>query len=123
MVACNKAGIVTTGSAETTRPSLRDGVTAASYSSWCAGLFGHHPPCDAKHHHGVDTSVGVPEPHDFTVRRPADRLRVDTHLTRQRPSHCRSNVRDDAYAPHPDRNAGRIHDLLIFGSIIFWRTV
>jgi hypothetical protein len=29
------------GGYERTRPSLRDGVAAGSYSPWCAGLFGH----------------------------------------------------------------------------------
>src|SRR5438552_17908715 len=53
----------------------------------------------SKHHREFDTSVGVSGPHDFAVRRLASRLRFETHLTRQRPSHCRSNVRDDAYAP------------------------
>ena len=91
----------TTGSAKTSRPSLRDGFTAASYSSWCAGLFGHHPPCNAKHHHGVDTSIGVSEPYDLTVRaiivrrRPCD----GTLATPRGHRSPHSTYRDDAYAP------------------------
>jgi hypothetical protein len=58
-------------------------------------------------HQHEDTSVGVSGPHDFAVRDCVARrhLRATPH---PRPSHCRSNVRDDAYAPHPDRNARSI---------------
>jgi hypothetical protein len=39
---CNKKhGVGTTGSAGTTRPSLRDGLHAYRQSPWCAGLVGH----------------------------------------------------------------------------------
>jgi hypothetical protein len=34
--------VVTTGSPETYRHSLHDGVTAAPCSPWCTGLFSHH---------------------------------------------------------------------------------
>ena len=47
---------------------------------------------DVRAHVVQDTSVGVSGPHDFAVRHPASRPRLATHLTRQRPSHCRPNV-------------------------------
>jgi hypothetical protein len=65
-----------------------------SCSPWCAGLFGHHPPCDAKHHHDVDTSVGVSGPHDFAVRAGRSRL-----LSPSRPPPPRLTSRDDRDTP------------------------
>jgi hypothetical protein len=89
-----KHAVVTTGSAETSRPSLRDGFNAYTYSPWCAGLFGHHCPCDAKHHHERNTSVGVSGRYDFTSASSAAR-----HTAPMRPPHPVPTYRDDAYAP------------------------
>ena len=58
----------TTGAAVSTRHSLRDGLTAYTWSPWCAGLFGHHPGRNAFASRLVDTSIGVSGHHDFTVR-------------------------------------------------------
>jgi hypothetical protein len=84
-------------------------------------------PRDAKHHRVATTlarcaglSTGRPGPHDFTVRHRASRPRLATHLTRQRPSHSLSNVRDDAYAPDPDRNARSIRLILRFSEVIYF---
>jgi hypothetical protein len=69
------------------------------------------PPSPArrsKRLHELSACIGAPEPHDFTVRRPAIRLRFAAHLTRQRPSHCRSNVRDDRDTPLVSRKFGRM---------------
>jgi hypothetical protein len=53
----NKNAHEHTGSAETLRPSLRDGVTAYSVLSPARPeLVCHRRPCDAKHHHELDTS-------------------------------------------------------------------
>ena len=42
--ACEKMQAAgTTGSAETSRHSPRDGLNAYTQSPWCAGLVGHHP--------------------------------------------------------------------------------
>jgi len=67
----------------------------------------------------LDTSVGVSGPHDFTVRHRISHP-AQKRLTRQRPSHSLSNVRDDAYAPHPDRNAQTIRLILRFSEAIYF---
>ena len=54
-----------TGSAESIRPSLRNGFTAYSALSPATGLFAT-VTCGSLHK--LDTSIGVPEPHDFAVR-------------------------------------------------------
>src|SRR5882724_12536585 len=36
----------------------------------------HRRRRDAQHHRQLDANLGAPGPHDFTVRRPASRLRV-----------------------------------------------
>jgi hypothetical protein len=59
--------------------------TAYTWSPWCAGLVGHHPSCDAKHHHDVDTSVGVSGPHDFTVRAGSRSSGANLHVHRSPP--------------------------------------
>jgi hypothetical protein len=74
------------------RHSLRNGFTAYTCSPRCAGLVSH------RHLSFIidklDTSVGVPGPHDFAVRTVAARLAAPT-----RPSHPASNVRDDRETP------------------------
>jgi hypothetical protein len=67
---------------------------AYTYSPWCAGLVGHHCPCDAKHHHDRDTSVGVSGRYDFTSASSAVRLTAP-----MRPPQPAPTYRDDAYAP------------------------
>ncbi|WP_315762181.1 MULTISPECIES: hypothetical protein [unclassified Bradyrhizobium] len=67
----------TTGAAGSTRHSLRDGLTAYTWSPWCAGLSGHHVRAERssvasattrRERVALDTSVGVSGHHDFTVR-------------------------------------------------------
>jgi hypothetical protein len=67
----------------------------------------------------LDTSVGVSGPHDFAVRHRISH-RAQKRLTRQRPSHSLSNVRDDAYAPHPDRNGQTIKLILAGREAIYF---
>ena len=56
-----------TGSAETLRPSLRNGLTAYTCSPWwpcCATIAG----VMRNHHRQLDASLGASGPHDFAVR-------------------------------------------------------
>ena len=73
-------------------------LTAYFALSPVTGLFCHRRP--AENPAKLDTSVGVPEPHDFAVRisiiRPA---RIRARLTLPRPPHPAPNVRDDREAP------------------------
>jgi hypothetical protein len=92
MVACKKHAAVTTGSAETSRPSLRNGLRLIRDLPGAPGFLAtiaHDAFASAR-----DTSVGVSGPHDFAVRpdcaRPAPPLR---------PSQPTSTYRDDAYVP------------------------
>jgi len=57
-----------TGSAETLRPSLRDGFTAYFVLSPVTGLCCHRRSREALASWKLDTSVGVSGPHDFAVR-------------------------------------------------------
>jgi hypothetical protein len=62
-----------TGSAETLRPSLRNGLTTYTCSPWwpcCATITG----VMRKHHRRLDASLGASGPHDFIVRINAARL-------------------------------------------------
>ena len=64
----NKNAHERTGSAEASRPSLRNGFTAYNVPSPVNGLSCHRRPQEALASHELDTSVAVPEPHDFAVR-------------------------------------------------------
>src|SRR5438105_13226519 len=57
-----------TGSAETLRPSPRNGFTAYIALSPVNGLSCHRRPQEALASHELDTSVAVSGPHDFAVR-------------------------------------------------------
>src|SRR5947199_10876762 len=57
-----------TGSAETLRPSLRNGFTAYIALSPVNGLSCHRRPQEALASHKLDTSVALSGPHDFVVR-------------------------------------------------------
>src|SRR4051812_47691934 len=59
-----KHGVGTTGSAETSRPSLRDGVTIYTRSSRGTAFL---PPSPAVRHRQLGISTGMPEPRDFIV--------------------------------------------------------
>jgi len=104
----------------TVRHSLRDGVNAYTSSPRGPAFL---PPSLARSpkRRKLGISTGMPGPHDFAVRRNVSRLRLATHLTSRRPSHCRSNVRDDAYVPHPGpERAQHKTDFRIFGSDLFF---
>jgi hypothetical protein len=62
---CTLRTQATTGSAKQ-RHSLRNGVTAYTWSPRCAGLVSHRRP--AQRPAGLDPSVGGPGQHDFAVR-------------------------------------------------------
>jgi hypothetical protein len=90
----------TTGSAETSRHSPRDGFTAYIAISPVRRAF--WPPSPArrsKHLRKLDISVGMPGPRDLTVRIVlfvgADQPRCNTDT----PTASRLNVRDDREAP------------------------
>jgi hypothetical protein len=94
----------TTGSAKY-RPSLRNGVTAASCSRRCAGLVGHRIATTRKRV-ALGISVGMPRPHDLTVHVRAARLAVQP-----RPSHPTPRVVTIAIRPSCRGGTGRYrHD-------------
>src|SRR5258707_2783371 len=64
-----------TGSAESIRPSLRNGFTAYIALSLVNGLSCHHRPREALAPRELDASNGAPGPHDFAVRFCRARLR------------------------------------------------
>ena len=80
--------------AGTPRPSLRDGFAAYFELSLVTGLSCHHHPCDAKHHHELDASVGASGPHDFAVRKISALVRSAARVHRIPP-----RVRDDRETP------------------------
>src|SRR5690242_16131187 len=59
----------TTGAAENTRPSLRDGLTAYfALSLVHRACWPPSPARHSKHRRRLDTSIGISGPRDFTVR-------------------------------------------------------
>src|SRR4051812_20957804 len=89
-----------TGSAETLRPSPRNGFTAYSALSSVTGLCCHRRSREAIASQELDTSVGVSGPHDFAVRIGALVSRAAASIA------SRLAFRDDcAYAP-PVRRDG-----------------
>jgi hypothetical protein len=66
-----------TGSAETLRPSLRNGSTAYIVISLAAMLC-HHRPREALTSRGLDASLGASGPHVFAVRIDVARLATQT---------------------------------------------
>ncbi len=76
-----------TGSAETVRPSLRNGLTTYSALSLVTGLSCHHRPREALASHELDASVGTSGPHDFAVRFNVARPRAKNARRRCR-VHC-----------------------------------
>ena len=89
-----------TGSAETLRPSLRNGFTAYNGLSPVTGLFCHRRSREAIASQELDASVGASGPHDFAVRIGALVSRAAASIA------SRLAFRDDcAYAP-PVRRDG-----------------
>jgi hypothetical protein len=97
---CDKnkhSSVVTTGPPEITRHSR---------TQWFYGLFRALPgdqacltPSSRGKSAKLDTSFGVPEPHDFAVRFSIIRRALFARLTLPRPSHPAPNVRDDRETP------------------------
>ena len=82
-----------TGSAETLRPSLRNGFTAYNGLSPVTGLFCHRRSREALAPQELDASVGASGPHDFAVR-------IGTLVSRTAASTAsHPNVRDDGQRP------------------------
>ena len=79
-----------TGSAETLRPSPRNGFTAYSALSSVTGLSCHRRSQEALASWKLDTSVGVSGPHDFAVR-----AGPRSSVAASRPPHPTPSVRDD----------------------------
>jgi hypothetical protein len=84
----------TTGSAETSQPSLREWLTGLYVISPGTGFFAPVTRVLIEEHRDLGISTGMPGPHDFAVRAGASRL-----LSPSRPSQPALAYRDDAYAP------------------------
>ena len=76
------------------RPSLRNGVTAASCSRRCAGLVGHRIATTQLARVALGISVGMPRPHDLTVH-----VRTGRLPAQPRPSHPTPRVVTIAIRP------------------------
>ena len=74
-------------------------LTVSFVLSLVTGLDCHHHPCDAKHHHELDASVGASGPHDFAVRTQCHSSALNLRADMQRPSRPAPNVRDDRDTP------------------------
>src|SRR4051812_9405580 len=98
-----KHGVGTTGSAETSRPSLRDGVTIYTRSSRGTAFL---PPSPAVRHRQLGISTGMPEPRDFIVASGSFVRTEDPRCDPMRPPHPAPDVRDDREAP-PQRDGMR----------------
>ena len=96
-----------TGSAETLRPSLRNGLRLIFVLSPARpGLVCHRRPQETRASRELDApAIGASGPHDFTVRIGAVRPR-QKHATPPRPSHPMPNVQDD-HDTSPLRGPGR----------------
>src|ERR1700748_2275441 len=62
-----------TGSAETLRPSLRNGSTTYTCSPWRPGFLATISRVMREHHRELDANPGASGPHAFAVRRRAHR--------------------------------------------------
>src|SRR6202000_2323833 len=62
-----------TGSAETLRPSLRNGLTTYTRSPWRPGFLVTIARTMREHHRELDANPGASGPHAFAVRRRAHR--------------------------------------------------
>ncbi len=99
----------TTGAAENTRPSLRDGLHAYTQSAWCTGLVGHHVATTRLRALRWTPASGCR--HAATSRpRQAVRPRIRRHAAApSRPSPPRLACRDDrAQRPSAVRRDGEI---------------
>ncbi len=67
-------------------------LTAASRSPWCAGLVGHHRELDTlRHHHPLDTSIGVSGRRDLTVHASLFVRMIRSCCSKTHPSHPTAN--------------------------------
>src|SRR5579864_1761620 len=73
---------------------------------------------DAKHRSGGPDTASRPHPSRCEDAAPQDEG-IEPVVTRY-PSHSAPNVRDDAYAPHPDRNVRTmLHGISLFARAVF----
>jgi hypothetical protein len=86
----------TTGAAEIARPSLRDGVTAYTWSPRGPALL---PPSPAQRPRRLDLSTGRSERHDFTVRSGAFVRMIRSCCALPHPPHPPSRVVTIAIRP------------------------
>jgi hypothetical protein len=84
---CTKNAHEHTGSAEASRPSLRNGFTAYFVLSLATGFLATIIPEKRLLLEELDASVGASEPHDFAVRKCAVRLRARARPAPSRPPH------------------------------------
>ena len=82
-----------TGSADTLRPSLRNGFTTYTCSPWRPGFLVTIISVMREHHRKLDANPGASGPHAFAVRIDAARLRHDTSTA------TRPDVSDDGRRP------------------------
>src|ERR1700761_3094806 len=82
-----------TGSAETLRPSLRNGSTTYTRSPWRPGFLVTITGVMPKHHRPLDAYPGASGPHDFVVRR--------LHIVTRKPASTATcpDVSDDGRRP------------------------
>src|ERR1700743_3579922 len=112
-----------TGTPKSLRHSLRNGLTAAPRSSWCAGLVSHHrlrgvpgrrPTSPIRK---LDSSIGEPEPHGLTVR-------TVPHVLRPNASIATRLTSGDEWPSRPSCRGGMgglDHGLPKYGSHLFSR--
>jgi hypothetical protein len=104
----------TTGSAETSRHSPRDGWNGCFASSPVLRAFWPPSPVRrVKRHSKLDTSVGVSGPRDLTVRINVVRRHGQPRCNIDTPTASRLNVRDDREAPLFSRRDATMNTLFL----------
>jgi hypothetical protein len=106
--ACSKkARGRTTGSAKTSRPSLRDGFNGLYVLSPGTGCLAPVARNARHEHRDLSVSTGAPGPHDFAVRAMRFVRELISPLDMPCPPHRRPNTRDDREAPLSSGRDGR----------------
>jgi hypothetical protein len=106
-----------TGSAETLRPSLRNGFTAYIALSLVSGLSSHHRPRDALASRELDASIGASGPHDFAVRIDVARLATPTRPPQPAPTSVTC-----ATSPLPGRDGGDFRLIWVRRQVYFCKS-
>ncbi len=103
-------GAGTTGSAETSRPSLRDGFNAYTCSPWGPALL---PPCHDNARRAL-RSASAPGCQDHTISRPRPAVRprafVAPDLKRKTASHFSGSCALAAACPRPSHSVANVRD-------------